>query len=227
MPIEQRCSIGFFYDRNIHFSSTMEAAKSRLRQIGFVLLNCWLVFHVFAVFISPAGMPPASPLLVNASQIALPYNQALFLNHGYHYFAPDPGASTLISYSVEQPGDASITGRFPNTDIQPRLLYHRYFMLAENIGAFSPEMQEDVFDAYAWHFAKKNGGEKIDLTVVQHSPSSITRIQAGGELSDEETFDYKLLGTWDFGAPESISDFSDVETVIGPEPTVPLIDPSP
>ena len=205
----------------------MEAVKSVIRQIGFVLLNCWLAFHVFAVFISPAGMPPASPLLVDASQVALPYNQALFLNHGYHYFAPDPGASTLISYSVKQPGEVDIKGRFPNTDIQPRLLYHRYFMLAENISAFPVQMQDDVFEAYARHFATKNGGTKIDLTVVRHSPSSITRIQAGGKLPDEETFDHELLGTWDLDLPESLEDFLEVDAAIAPEPSVPLALPQP
>lgn len=197
------------------------ASSSRIvRQIGFVLLNAWLVFHVFAVFIAPAGMPPASPLLVDASRIAQPYNQALFLNHGYHYFAPDPGASTLISYSVEQPGDAPIKGQFPNTSIQPRLLYHRYFMLAENIAAFPPEMQEQVFDAYADHFATKNGGSKIDLTVLKHEPSSISRIQAGGKLSDEETFFEEPLGQWDLNAQENVTELSEFDGVGAPEPIV-------
>lgn len=188
----------------------MERARKLTKQIGFLVLNCWLVFHVFAVFIAPAGMPPASPLLVDASQVATPYNQALFLNHGYHYFAPDPGASTLIAYSVKNPDEPAINGRFPNTSIFPRLLYHRYFMLAENIGAFPEQTQDEVYDAYARHFALKHDGAQIDLAILRHEPSSISRIQAGGELSDEETFFDEPMGTWNIrplgGKDEQLTD---------------------
>lgn len=83
-----------------------------LKTIGYVLLSFALAFHVFAVFISPAAMPPVSPLLLDGYELALPYNEALFLNHGYHYFAPDPGASTLISYTIPRSGDAPLVGHF-------------------------------------------------------------------------------------------------------------------
>lgn len=169
-----------------------------MKKTGFVLVNFWLAFHVFAIFISPAGMPPASPLLVDASRVALPYNQLLFLNHGYHFFAPDPGASTLISWAIDRPGDTPLKGRFPDPEIQPRLLYHRYFMLAENIGAFPPETQEPVFKAYARHFAFQHDSRSIRLSRLLHSPSSIARIQAGGKLSDYETFFEEPVGFYEF-----------------------------
>ncbi|MDG1896330.1 MAG: hypothetical protein P8J37_15615 [Fuerstiella sp.] len=169
-----------------------------LKTAGRVLVNLWLAFHVFAIFISPAGMPPASPLLVDASRVALPYNQLLFLNHGYHFFAPDPGASTLISWAIDRPGDTALKGRFPDPEIQPRLLYHRYFMLAENIGAFPPETQGPVFEAYARHFALRHDSRTVRLSRLLHSPSSISRIQAGGKLSDFETFFEEPVGFYDF-----------------------------
>ncbi|MCP4170650.1 MAG: hypothetical protein GY758_07765 [Fuerstiella sp.] len=169
-----------------------------LKKAGFVLVNFWLAFHVFAIFISPAGMPPASPLLVDASRVALPYNQLLFLNHGYHFFAPDPGASTLISWAIDRPGDTPLKGRFPDPMVQPRLLYHRYFMLAQNIGAFPLETQGPVFEAYARHFALQHDSPTIRLSRLLHSPSSIARIQAGGKLSDFETFYEEPVGFYDF-----------------------------
>ena len=169
-----------------------------LKKTGFVLVNLWLAFHVFAIFISPAGMPPASPLLVDASRVAMPYNQLLFLNHGYHFFAPDPGASTLMSWAIDRPGDTPLKGRFPDPKIGPRLLYHRYFMLAENIGAFPPETQGPVFEAYARHFAIRHDSRTIRLSRLLHSPSSIARIQAGGKLSDVETFFEEPIGSYDF-----------------------------
>lgn len=176
----------------------MKAVFLNLKRGGFVLVNVWLVFHVFAVFIAPAGMPPSSPLLVDVSRVALPYNQLLFLNHGYHFFAPDPGPSTLISYVADRPGDVAVKGTFPNTSIRPRLLYHRYFMLAENIGAFPEETQDQVYEAYARHFSRINGTETITLNRVSHDPSSISRIQAGGKLSDPETFFEEPIGFYDF-----------------------------
>ncbi|HIF01622.1 MAG TPA: hypothetical protein EYG03_16775 [Planctomycetes bacterium] len=176
----------------------MNSVFAGLKRAGYVLVNFWLAFHVFAIFISPAGMPPASPLLVDASRVAMPYNQLLFLNHGYHFFAPDPGASTLISWSIDRPGDTPLKGRFPDPDTRPRLLYHRYFMLAENIGAFPLETQGQVFEAYARHFARRHDSPTISLSRLRHRPSSIPRVLAGGQLSDFETFVEEPIGFYDF-----------------------------
>lgn len=179
------------------------------KKCGYVLLSAALAFHVFAVFISPGAMPPVSPLLQDGYQLARPYNQALFLNHGYHFFAPDPGASTLISYSIPQPGDAPLVGRFPNLTIHPRLLYHRYFMLADNLWAFDEDTQTEFEKAYAHHLAAIHKSPAISLNRISHSPSSILRIQAGGRLDDPETFETESIGTFDFST-EALSSSSAV-----------------
>lgn len=171
-----------------------------LRKAGYGVLSLWLVFHVFAVFISPAAMPPSSPLLEDGYQIALPYNEALFLNHGYHYFAPDPGASTLIAWEIPREGDVPLVGRFPEVTIRPRLMYHRYFMLAENVWAFDEETQDEMLRAYAQQVAGQFGSDRISISRVRHEPSSIVRLQAGGRLDDPETFQNDLLGEFDFSA---------------------------
>lgn len=183
----------------------LNVLKIVFRKCGYALLSCWLAFHVFSVFIAPAAMPPVSPLLLDGYNLALPYNEALFLNHGYHFFAPDPGASTLISYSIPRPGDAPKVGRFPEVSIQPRLLYHRYFMLAENIWAFEETTQTEITRAYARHFASKHGSQAISLNRVSHEPSSILRIQAGGKLDDAEMFETESIGAFDFTTDASSS----------------------
>lgn len=183
----------------------MQALASISKKLGFVLVNVWLVFHLVAIATSPGRMPPASPLLVDAAMVALPYNQALFLDHGYHYFAPDPGPSTLISYRIERPGDVPVKGRFPDTAIFPRLLYHRYFMLSENVWGFPEQTQDECFEAYARHFADKNDADTISLTILSHIPSSIARIRAGGKLSDPETFEEEPFGDYDFRDGEVVS----------------------
>ena len=174
--------------------------KKLFGKAGYAALSLWLAFHVFAVFISPAAMPPASPLLEDGYRLALPYNEALFLNHGYHYFAPDPGASTLIAWEIPRDADAPAVGRFPDDSIRPRLLYHRYFMLAENVWAFDDQTQQDMLKAYARHFAGQFGADRISLSRISHEPSSIMRLQAGGKLDDPETFQKDLLGDFDFSA---------------------------
>ena len=183
--------------------------KTRLRKIagkvGYVAGSVWLAFHVFSVFIAPASMPPASPLLMDGYRMASPYADAMFLNHGYHYFAPDPGASTLISYTVPREGDTPVMGRFPTIEIRPRLLYHRYFMLAENIGGFPEDTQTEVYAAYARHFAGLHHSSKITLNRIAHEPSSIARILAGGKLFDRSTFSEELIETYDFDSTKTSS----------------------
>lgn len=112
--------------------------------------------------------------------------------------SPDPGASTLIAWEIPRDGEAPAVGRFPDVSVCPRLLYHRYFMLAENVWAFDDETQQDMLRAYARHFAAQFGAERISLNRVSHEPSSIMRLQAGGKLDDPETFQEEELGQFDF-----------------------------
>jgi len=99
------------------------------------LISVWLAFHVTAVFIAPfvfaAG--PASPFADGVRRVFWPYISALYLDHGYFFFAPDPGPSHLVDYKAEfDDGRPPATGRFPDLATErPRLLYHRHFMLAE------------------------------------------------------------------------------------------------
>src|SRR4051812_23144308 len=62
---------------------------------AFVLLNVWIVYHLAAVVIAPWSVPPSSRLVQNGWRAVGAYVQVLYLNHGYHYFAPEPGNSTL------------------------------------------------------------------------------------------------------------------------------------
>jgi hypothetical protein len=99
-------------------------------------------------------------------------------------------------------------GRFPDVSIRPRLLYHRYFMLAENVWAFDDETQKEMLKAYARHFTGHYGGETISLIRVSHEPSSILRLQAGGRLDDPDTFQHEPLGEFDFSGNPVESDSS-------------------
>jgi hypothetical protein len=66
------------------------------------------------------------------------YAEFAYLNHGYAFFAPDPGPNHLLRVTVkagnQEEGDQGTarTATYPDRQQQwPRLLYHRHFMLTE------------------------------------------------------------------------------------------------
>jgi len=114
-----------------------------------------LLLHLAAVFTAPFYMSTrtpvgaSSPVAARARSTLEPYINAMFLDHGYAFFAPDPGPSHLIRYRVEfDDGRLPIEGVFPDLDRHwPRLLYHRHFMLSEQlhsdyVSPFPPEKPE-------------------------------------------------------------------------------------
>ncbi len=51
-------------------------------------LNGWLIFHVLAIIVAPAAVSPTSELMQSIWRVFQPYLQILYLNNGYHFFAP-------------------------------------------------------------------------------------------------------------------------------------------
>lgn len=98
-----------------------------------------VIIHLAAVFLPPfqfatrVGDGSISPFATALIQPLRPYIGAMYLDHGYFFFAPNPGPSHLIRYKVEfDDGRAPIEGQLPNlAQHQPRLKYHRHFMIAE------------------------------------------------------------------------------------------------
>ena len=121
-----------------------------------------LVFvHLLAVLAEPLFFFSRSdfqsgPEFYGLRRWLAPYVDWMYLDHGYFFFAPNPGPSHLValqesSSSLTTPkslkSDAFI---FPDRKEQwPRLLYHRYFMLSEFYNnSFAPSrlVQEDQSD---------------------------------------------------------------------------------
>jgi hypothetical protein len=121
-----------------HDSSTPLSLPPGVKAVISVLL----AMHLAAVFIAPFAAAcnvggSSSPLADPVYKALHPYISALFLDHGYFFFAPNPGPSHLVDYKVEfDDGRPPVSGRFPNLATErPRLLYHRYFMLSEALTA--------------------------------------------------------------------------------------------
>lgn len=170
-----------------------------LRRTGMLLLNGWLVMHLVAIITAPATVGPSSQTARNVWEVVGPYLQAAYLNHGFHYFAPQPGSSNLVSWTVTLPDGSTKSGRFPNFDIQPRLLYHRHFMLSEFLGNSDPELQSVLARGFARNLCREHNAVSVALSTIRHDLPSMERIRAGGRLSDGDLYEEQPLGVfqWD------------------------------
>jgi len=110
-----------------------------------LLVSGLIAFHLAAVFLAPMAFATedSSPLVNRLYSVVRPYATALYLNHGYFFFAPETGPAHLVDYKVEfADGRPPVTGRFPKLATErPRLLYHRHFMLSESLfNRFEPAL---------------------------------------------------------------------------------------
>jgi hypothetical protein len=102
-----------------------------------------IALHVTAVFLPPLAFAcrgefgSSSPFADGLASWLRPYSQLMYLDHGYFFFAPNPGPSHLVRYRAEfDDGRPPVEGTFPHLATQrPRLIYHRHFMLAEYLHA--------------------------------------------------------------------------------------------
>ncbi len=111
------------------------------------LVSLLLVWHLAAIFLAPFSQPPTSRLVAFLAQnpVVRAYTDPLYLNHGYSFFAPEPGPGHVIEYTLfDSTGNQLETSRFPSKREQwPRLNYHRFMMLADQLDAFpSEELRE-------------------------------------------------------------------------------------
>jgi len=87
------------------------------------IASIFLAFHVFAVFAAPcASPPPASDSwqrvagrLDGEDGLVTPYLRAAYINHGYRFFAPNPGPSHLVRFEIDLNSGGKIEGHFPDT----------------------------------------------------------------------------------------------------------------
>ena len=131
-------------------SECCSAPAITLPPVWQVALSLLVLLHLLAVCTPPFSLATRSadgpsPAIAPIFNVLRPYIDALYLNHAYFFFAPDPGPSHLVKYEVDfANGQPTITGQFPDKQQQwPRLLYHRHFMLSESLTErFSPPTAE-------------------------------------------------------------------------------------
>src|SRR5262245_18791585 len=151
-----------------------------------------LILHIAAVFVSPISIPPSSALWDDAWWIFRPYLQMMYLNHGYKYFAPDPGPSTLLAYTLTFEDGSTRQEIIPNREIRPRLLYHRHFMLTEFMN-FAPD---DWHRTYARHLCRTYGAKSVSMSRLTRQLPTMEDVRNGSTLTDPERFQETPLGTF-------------------------------
>lgn len=180
-------------------SARAESDRSSRRLGSRVLkgvVSLWLLFHVAAVIIAPASVGPSSYLVRSAWEVVQPYLQVLYLNHGYHFFAPEPSGSTLLAFEARRADGTVVRGRIPNRGIKPRLLYHRHFMLTEHMNLAPPELRDRWFGSYARHLGHKYGAVRVGLTRLSHELPSMEMVRKGVRLDDPASFFEQPLGVF-------------------------------
>lgn len=99
-----------------------------------IAFTVFILWHFTGVFLAALCVPTSSDLVINIAQSWMQwYLDALYMNQGHSFFAPDVGPGHLIRYQLlDQSGREIEKGDFPSRkEHWPRLLYHRYFMLAD------------------------------------------------------------------------------------------------
>jgi hypothetical protein len=176
------------------------ATEFRLSRRWQWLLLVPVTVHLLAVFSEPFHFFSRSEVQTAPDAMLLrswlhPYSQWMYLDHGYFFFAPNPGPGHLLRISASDDPlppaaehrsqeDAAtsdaIVNLLPDRKSQfPRLLYHRYFMLSEfyyNRYApyeLTPELSRDPVLLQNWKSDRKL------YTSIQQSIISHTKYKTG------------------------------------------------
>jgi hypothetical protein len=180
-----------------------------------LLASTAILYHITAVFIGAWNATP-SPFVEVASAPFRDYVLLMDLNHGYRFFAPNPSPSHLFRYRLTFDDGSTRDGFFPDRkEHWPRLLYHRHFMLSEQLGALGPEVVEPnttaaappalapaagggyraLAESYAAHLLRISGAATIDWELVRHAIPSPAEVLGGRSLTDGDLYRTLERGT--------------------------------
>lgn len=222
-----------------------------------LLISVGLIGHLMAVTLPPLsfqsrGPLGISPVVATAITPIEGYSQALYMDRGYAFFAPDPGPSHLIQAAITAKDGSRVERLFPNLNDQwPRLLYHRHFMLSEFLTEIyhppgpPPELvQFDRDEAERWvrsraryehvrqsltdHLRIRNPGHEVAIRRVEHLiPDLVAFNQSPIALDAPEL--YRVLLDTPIQLPIAPPD-SPVQDLVAPRPasqTLPETVPAP
>ncbi|HBJ37097.1 MAG TPA: hypothetical protein DDZ51_20565 [Planctomycetaceae bacterium] len=141
----------------------------RQASIGFrIVASVLIIGHLWAVVGRPIEFATQGPFGTSPSATLFrdpvrAYSQFTYLDHGYAFFAPDPGPSHLVAATVTAKDGKVTELMYPDLGDQwPRLMYHRHFMLSEflnNIyhppGEPPPDIANNPAAVRDWRMARR------------------------------------------------------------------------
>lgn len=157
-------------------------------------LSAAIVWHLWGVIAEPMRFQTVashgpSPITNAFYKPIGPYAEFMYLTHGYAFFAPQPGPSHLIEATTSG-ATGTQTRRYPDlARDQPRLFYHRHFMLSEflnnlyraappagivlnaeerEILAAESRIYRQVRESMKHHLSIRAGGAEVKLERVEH-----------------------------------------------------------
>ena len=178
------------------------ATSARWTRIGRASATVAILLYLALVIAPPlAGPAPSSALAARMIQPLRPLVGALYLGHGYRFFAPDPGPGHAIRWTMRLPDGSTRAGVLPDPAVdRPRLLYHRRFMIAEKIAGLVPpadapdEVRREAKPQWqplvmgvAGQLLRRHGGVEIELSMVEFDLPSPEDSLAGRSAPDVET----------------------------------------
>lgn len=184
------------------------------------ILSFVIGFHLLALIAQPMSMfsemRAADTGLLR--DVMAPYIEVFYLDHGYFFFAPNPGPNHLVECQIE-PAEGSgkiapkeLWFRFPDRNLHwPRLYYHRQFMRSEFYNTvFVPsnavermkdnpvalrqvQRDWDIFQSVEGSFVKHlkaiHPGSRVQLQRIEHQlPTSFQVLQEGWRLTDPRLY---------------------------------------
>jgi hypothetical protein len=179
------------------------------------IISVLVLAHLTAVTLAPFSFASSSPSVRSPVAIHLlrwfrPYIQFAFLDHGYFFFAPNPGPSHLLRCRVKTADGNTVERIYPDRQLDyPRLLYHRHFMLAEQLNTMfvpptPPPIPENTPEYRDWQAARREyearkgsfinhlrhvyRSDNVELTRVEHRPISPEQLRRGAQLSDRALY---------------------------------------
>lgn len=164
-----------------------------------VAISLLVVWHFTGVFLAALSVGGSSALVTNIAQ-GPPmqwYLDALYMNQGHSFFAPEVGPGQIIEYELfDQSGRLVEQGGLPNRkEHWPRLRYHRHFMLADQAGIPSDNpqyrdyWQRKYLESYADHLLRTHDdAESVRVLRKVHWPIPRDFALQGRKLTDPESY---------------------------------------
>ncbi len=133
-----------------------------------------LLFHLAAVLYTPLTLGGGYPALLGPWTWFRDYATLLFLDHGYRFFAPEPGPTHTLKLVIGR-GELTRSIRLPDRDgVWPRLLYHRWFMLGESL---SSAADAAVAGAPQFREAQRELSAEIDAARDRAVPVNVRELE--------------------------------------------------